>query len=513
MQVICARPPGLRGRKTHDSDTVTDSTWFGGYGIRMKDNELCGDVLVRDKKPRRIATGLPGQDPDQDAAVQVARDTFALLLDRLHNVLGPVPMKPVHVLSLAFLENCKIKVPAIEDRHQTTLLMTAHLYTAVIARHRQKYVESGDGAPDRSKVAHVIGYCTARLACGLREASKPSPLPASVWETVRGAAVATMTAFESHGQALYAAGAKLYCGRANAAFPEEVLLTRHKAIFSGLVMAGIVGGGPNTAEALRDFVAGDAAPGTGVVPTRSYADDSVAHADDSVAMDAVRSDSRGCVGVACGGGTSDAVGSYAAGSSQAMLAGSGCGGLQAPWSDTTAITAVVDDPAIRVTGVADAPPVEKVKAKTEPVATPCLEGVITVSSDEEAPPTAEQGAPAAAPTAEPAGDAAQLAAVDLGAALQRLEPSPRSAHESLPNDQVPSLSDVEASQHHINIDTYKYDLTELAADVRAAIKAVTPAVCSGRAHVVVAVQVVAVGMCVHLVESGHLVLCSLLLCL
>ena len=253
VQVLCSRPPGTRGRKGTQSETMSDDTWFGTLRQSVdRDNTVFATVVVEAGRAggRRVATGCAGQE----AAVQVARDTVALLLARLPRLFKSAPINPVHGLTLAVLEQCRLHVRGLEDRHQPVILVPTHLFAAVRAflAHRPTI-----------SLSESVGHCTARLACALRVAAGGS-LPETLWSSLRGAAVATMAARDDGDHTAFQRGVSKACNYLKADVGNNLQLAHRGAFMAGIFMSGISGRGGTAAQQLRDFVAGSPAPGTGV---------------------------------------------------------------------------------------------------------------------------------------------------------------------------------------------------------------------------------------------------------
>ena len=507
LQVLCGRPSGTRGRRTSSSDTVADDTWFGGYGLGRTNALVHGTVDVSlmgsatSKRPRRVATGSPGAGAFQFAAVQVGRDTVALLLARLHRVFPNLAVRPVHALTLGFLLACRGSLPNLDlDPQQPTVLATVHLYVTSRAHEHHK----GCG------IAIAVGFCTARLACTLRDCSGGS-LPEPVWRTVRGAATAILTAAGTRDYYGYVRGAKEFCSHIKVPdVPEEVLLMHHGDVMSGFVMASAAGSAVTTAAALDDFVAGGAAPGGGVMGSRVFSADAAAGADTSPPHAR-----RGVAPAPCGG----------AGPSRATAV------LDAPRDGAAARGSPlrVGPPDLVHTDVRDGPsPNEEAEGacgSATPGAAPArpavmagatgvvvkreehqvtragppapTEIIVVISSDDEvevgpvvaadmqhgvAQPVAEHpplAAPhdvavqAVAPDESMHPMAHVPAAVELAAAvLHGPQPVLAAAAAADVDADSPPLSDITASQEGIVIDTYKYDVDGLPPATRAAIKTV-----------------------------------------
>lgn len=90
------------------------------------------------------------------------------------------------MVTLAILHQClnSLSPLSVVEPTQPTVLIPVHLCTASLA-HREHF-----GAD----VSTAAGYCTARMACALMAARESDDLPEAMWNCVRGAAIATMTA-------------------------------------------------------------------------------------------------------------------------------------------------------------------------------------------------------------------------------------------------------------------------------------------------------------------------------
>lgn len=263
LQVVCSRPPGTRRRLCVDpSNSVpgdfSDGTWFGSYRQGEKGGKIFGTVVVhaspgQSAKVRQLGTGLTGDE----AIVQVARDTAALLMQRLQ--LPKTPRTAVHVLTVAYLQQCVANADPARDQRQVAVLVPVHLYAAVRGHQR---------VTPRDTFAHSVGYCAARLAGSLQDALHPSPLPPGLWRIVRTGAVAMLAAHGPSGEAYdeYVAGALCWFGLSGADMPDALRLNGRRDIMVGMAMA-TVHSSVSAAGSLRAFVTGAPAAGTGVVST------------------------------------------------------------------------------------------------------------------------------------------------------------------------------------------------------------------------------------------------------
>lgn len=187
--------PRNHGRRTGDSEDVSDESWFGMYSINVvkesgatKANEAAtslhgrsattataaGTVRIRPKPAaaRRVAFGS-FQEP---AALQVARDAVALLLARMPATFSDAPVNTVHLLTMAVVDQCCLTIET-GDRLQPMILLPVYMYCAVRA-YREQY---SDG-----NASKAVGYGAGQHGCVLMAVVRDA-LPDAMWSSVRPA--------------------------------------------------------------------------------------------------------------------------------------------------------------------------------------------------------------------------------------------------------------------------------------------------------------------------------------
>lgn len=264
--MVCSRPPGTRRRlcaapsRSVPGNAFSDNTWFGSFRQGVDKKTAFGTVVAYaapgcTAKTRRLGTAPVG---DEDV-VQVARDTAALLLQRLR--LSNTPRTAVHVLTVAYLQKCVDTVEPARERRQVAVLVPVHLYAAV-----RGYLSS----TPHYTFAKGVGYCTARLAGCLQDALCPTPLPPSLWLVLRTGAVALLTVrgTGAEGHADFVAGAQRWFSVSRAVVPKALCLDSSRDIMVGMAMATLHTAG-SAATNLRALVAGCPGVALGRVPTQA----------------------------------------------------------------------------------------------------------------------------------------------------------------------------------------------------------------------------------------------------